>query len=185
MHVRFKRRGALGLGIWMLTVLCLISCRGSGAGQRYYSYLYEPHELLLSGELDGMPVQARLRYAARQTNTSDCPDFTLTYLSPSSLAGVCVQYEAATKELCLTLAGQTLSVEKTGLDDVAQALLCEAAVQSSHKATREDGTQTLTLQTMGGTSMVLDAATGYPISLRHNADGRVIEIKHMEWEKEE
>ena len=158
------------LALLLSLLLGLTSCAPK---VRLFAYMDEGLETVLSGELCGVPYTAMLRGEARASATARACDFTLTYLSPESLAGVTVTYRAATDEVTLSLG--TLSGMGTADTLLAAPGLLLLSERAAHTVTKNaDGT--LTVTTDDGASRLL-AADGRPLALVRVSDGRQVQVK--------
>ena len=147
--------------VLLVTVMAVSGCRASRGTPRYYEYLNQEGNLALSGEVNGVGVEATLRFAARDGGGAvQLPDYALTYTSPAALAGVSVRYEAATGERTVSLGEMQRQTEECGLDDIAEAIVCERAVRT---ATHQGEALVLTLD--DGTVLTLNAQTGQPTAI--------------------
>ena len=157
--------------------LVLVACGRVAQAPRYFAYLDAPAAASLSGKLGDVPFTAALVSEGRAHDAdgglSLACDFTLTYLSPSALAGVRVNYTAATDDVSVTL-GQlhAQGVDYAALAAPALLLLTESAVKTSAK--QADGT--LVLTTADGATRLL-STDGVPLSLHCLSDGRRVEVQ--------
>lgn len=177
------RRTAL-LSIAVLMSLFCAAC--SHRAPHYFSYLDTPAEAQLSGTLGEVDFTARLTSGGRAAVAGALPlgcDFSLTYHSPTALAGVRVDYAAATGEITVSL-GSLKAQGTSGREAYAALaapgvlLLTESAVQST--TAQSDGSHLIV--TADGARRLL-SADGTPISLTQTADGRRVAVEVVSMER--
>jgi hypothetical protein len=144
-------------------------CSGGARERRYFAYLEGEVCLSLSGTLDGMDFSALLNSA--KGSAGDGRGYDLTYLSPEALAGVRVRIRPGEAPLVSLGELEAQGEAYAPLVRVGELLLRESAVTAS----RREG-QLVVLETADGATRWHDAATGSPVRLRCQADGRVVDV---------
>lgn len=152
----------------------LLGCRQEA---RPFGYLENEVCLAVTGQMDGQEFSAIVQGGAAQGQSGAAGEavFVVTYLSPQALSGVVV--ESRPGEILRVRLGE---LEAQGeayepLAAVGRLLLCESAVVSSHREATANG-EVLVLRTADGATRRHDAKTGAPLSIRHVADGRALEM---------
>ena len=176
-------RRALLLPFALLLSFCCVAC--SRPAPRYFAYLDTPAAVQLSGKLGDVDFTAHLTSGGRAEVEGALPlgcDFSLTYHSPEALAGIQVDYAAATGEITVSLGGLAARGERregaySALAAPGLLLLTESAVHNT--TVQSDGTYLVV--TADGARRLL-SADGVPISLTQTADGRRVEVEIASFE---
>ncbi len=174
---RFRMSSVL-LGLLLL----LTACGRTNRPPHYFSYMDVPAEASLSGTLGDVTFCALLKSAGRANGvgagSSLSCDFTLTYLSPEALAGVRVDYTAATGKIAVAL-GDLCATGETyaALATPGLLLLTESSVLTSTQGA--DGSSVFT--TADGARRV-SSADGAPVSFSRTTNGYCVDVQ-VEWER--
>ncbi len=181
----------------LILLLCLALLGSVGCGKmskspRCFAYLDTPAHASLSGSINGLSFTAFLQSEGRAGQMGDvasgAQDFTLTYLSPASLAGIKIQYDAQAEQYYISLDDLHAQGEiYAKLGEAGLLLLNESAVQSTHgdvwsgSSAGSEQRKVIVLNTLDGATRIHDAQTGFPLHVVQNADGQSIEINVSEW----